>query len=428
MASTENLLKQAVAMRKQMENSPNGPMIFQEPPKRRIVNDIPSVKPSRVKVKKEFKVGDADPMEQSGRNEQTWFDPNRGDIPNEARPQHVTDAQYDRMFYHEKGEEPPSDVHHLSGEDLARKFSQTALGRSSPVAHNVQLAPQKAADVRSQSGTELPNDQSVFVTNQQPNLDDFVPLDELPSRGRFYKTPMLAQPLRLIDMLMVENMDNDNKMETVTEILGRRTRCDGGPLQILTGDEIYILQYLRASSFPKDPYSWTKFKCEHCGTLVDDPGYKIDFSNMLFSPNANPDDLWELYKEYGFHPVENVGGVAAIEVYVRRRLHDYLYKEQMDEWKRQGFVPSKPYVALLNMALVVDIPGCRTMQSKIEFLGNLNKDDAAKFLGELSKCSFRTKTKVAHTCPNCGGVTVTPFPFRYSAFVSSIQIGQSEKT
>ena len=334
------------------------------------------------------------------------------------------------MFYHKKGETPQNDVHHMSGEELARKYSQAAANRVPPPLNQEPqqgFTPQAAIPQQPQEAVPV---QTPIVDVHEPpktNEEDFLPLDELPSKGVFYKTPMLAQPLRLIDMLMVENMDNENKMVTISEILDRRTRCPGGPLQILTGDEIYTLQYLRASTFPKDPYTWTKFTCEHCGTVVDDPEYKIDFTNMLFKPNVDPAELFELYREYGCHPIEKIGGVNAIEVYVRRRMHDYVYKEQMDIWKSHGFIPTKPYLALLNLALVVDIPGCLTTQQKIDFIGNLTKDDASRLLSEMAKCSFRTKTMVTHTCPNCGGVTVTPFPFRYSTFISSVQISKPKE-
>lgn len=430
MAAPENLLKQAVAMRKQLANSPTGSMIFQEPPKRRIINEKQSVKITRP-VKKSFKIEETEQGEDAPQEtEQRWFDPHKTFPAMDARTPHVTDEQYDAMFYHEKGETPPTDVHHISGEELARKYSQAAANRVPPPVNQEPpqgFAPQAAIPQQPQDAVPVQTPIVAVHEPPQTNEEDFLPLDELPSKGLFYRTPLLAQPLRLIDMLMVENMDNANKMDSITEILGRRTRCDGGPMQILTGDEIYTLQYLRASTFPKDPYTWTKFTCEHCGTVVDDTGYKIDFTNMLFRPNVDPTELFELYREYGYHPIENIGGVNAIEVYVRRRFHDYVYKDQIDTWKSQGFTPTKPYLALLNLALLVDIPGCQTTQAKINFIGNLNKDDASRFLSEMSKCSFRTKTMVAHTCPNCGGVTVTPFPFRYSTFISSIQISQPKK-
>ncbi len=431
MASPENLLKQAVALRNQFGDNPMGSMIFQEPPKRRVVNERQSVKITKP-VKKSFKIEEPEQeTENQPAEPQRWFDPHQTFPAMDARTPHINDDQYDKMFYHEKGEAPQNDVHHMSGEELARKYSQAAANRvPAPVNQEPQQGAAPQAAVPQQPQEAVPVQTPIVDVHEAPqtNEEEFLPLDELPSKGVFYKTPMLAQPLRLIDMLMVENMDNENKMTTISEILDRRTRCPGGPLQILTGDEIYTLQYLRASTFPKDPYTWTKFTCEHCRTVVDDPAYKIDFTNMLFRPNVDPRELFELYREYGYHPVEKIGGVNAVEVYVRRRMHDYVYKEQMDIWKSQGFTPTKPYLALLNLALVVDIPGCRTTQQKIEFIGNLTKDDASRLLSEMAKCSFRTKTMVAHTCPNCGGVTVTPFPFRYSTFISSVQISKPKET
>lgn len=432
MASPENLLKQAVALQKQLGSSPTSSMIFQEPPKRHIINEKQSVKITRPRVKKSVSIEDTESADGQQENTQRrWFDPHQTFPAMDARVPHVTDEQYDSMFYHEKGEAPPVDVHHMSGEELARKFSQVEANRVSqpaPPQPPQGFIPQAAAP--QQTPMPIPPQMPTVSVHEPPQAheEDFVPMDELPSKGLFYRTPMLAQPLRLIDMLMIENMDNENKLDSISEILDRRTRCPGGPLQILTGDEIYTLQYLRASTFPKDPYTWTKFTCTHCGTVVDDPGYKIDFQNMVFHPNIDPSELFEFYKEYGYHPIEHIGGVNAVCLNVRRRYHDYAYNEQMELWKSRRFKPTKPYIALLNMALVVDIPGCQTMDSKIEFLGNLNKDDSAKFLTEMSKYSFRTKTKVAHTCPNCGGVTVTPFPFRYSTFISSVQIRKPEKT
>ena len=132
MAEPENLLKQAVALRKQLAGNPMGSMIFQAPPKRRIINEKESVKIVKP-VKKSFKIEEP---EQETENQpverQRWFDPHKTFPAMDARKPHVTDEQYDSMFYHEKGETPPNDVHHISGEELARKYSQAAANRVPP--------------------------------------------------------------------------------------------------------------------------------------------------------------------------------------------------------------------------------------------------------------------------------------------------------
>lgn len=253
---------------------------------------------------------------------------------------------------------------------------------------------------------------------------EFALLDEIPSLNLFYPNKLSAQPLKLLDLLIIENLDDTNSIDSFSEIYHRRINGIH-PLEIASGDEIYILQYLRASTFESDPYTWKKFTCSHCGYKIDDNGYKIDFTNMRFNCNKDPHAIYDLHKEYGYHPIKISNGY--LKAFIRRRKHDAIYKTKVAELKQHGIEVTKPYLALLNTALILDIDGCNTLDSKIEFLGNLNKNDAYTMFSELKECSFKTTTHVVHRCPNCGGETVNPFPFRYDTFISSVQLNGNTK-
>lgn len=416
--NTANMVKDAMAQIKKAKAAGIDDVINQPPKRHHIINDMPAVMPSNGNTTIEKKVSI-----EPGKEEPRWFNPDLNQSPDNANPsEKITPDQYDAMFYQNKSGDPPEyvkpDIHYTSGEELAKKYmnaagnadaTRDAIVSKNPIASVIGANPLDIHDYNSSSGKAG---------------EGFIPLDELPSKNLFNTDKLAVQPLKLIDMLVIENMDNDNKLDSFSEIYSRRIRGTD-PMDILSGDEQYILQYLRGSTFSGDPYTWGGFTCTQCGCQVKDKDYKIDFSNMRFLTNNNPEDVLKLHSEYGYHPITVTGGT--LKTYIRRRRHDYTYKAQCDVIKSRGGTLKKPYLALLNMAIVMDIDTCKTLDDRIRFIANLSKDDSILLMRELAACSFKTVTKVAHTCPKCGGITVTPFPFRYSTFISSVQLRQPKK-
>lgn len=406
------------------------------PKRRRIINEKPHEFAQQPHLKKSVVIDNADTV---SKVEEMVANPTPASNPR-------TEEDYDKLFYQ------PS-VPHMDQDTIRQKFmgANSELGtpmHSEPVkSSRVAPKPFRLSDDEQQQPDALPKEfntsvsiqketpeqqiapepnynvkvQPTQIFNESVNTGDipFVQLDEIPSKNRFYNCKLKAEPLRLKDLLIIENLDKDNLMDSFSDIYSRRIKPID-PLDIVAGDEEYILQYLRASTFERDPYAWTTFKCKHCGFEIDDKGYKIDFTNMRFECNRNPDEIYELHREYGYYPIKISTGY--INGFIRRRRHDYIYNNKISELKAEGKPISKVYLALLNTALVTEINGCHTLNDKIEYIGNLSKDDSAIMYDALKNCMFKTKTQVVHTCPNCGGTTVLPFPFRYDTFISSVQI------
>lgn len=411
--------------------------VASEPPHRahKIISPEDRIKPKQQKptVKKSYKVTEI--------SEDSVNSPLNNQVPGRVVPPSsvpkLTEDMYDTMFFKPTNNEDSQ----FDAKNISEKYNMAHQQMQTEQIPNTDVPQMQPIDVQSQvhesviqepvfrpdvdkqaiqeSRFNQPMQTGTLLTTPVYTDDEFVVMDEIPSENRFYQSKPLAQPLKLKDLLIIENLSDDNVFESFNEIFHRRVKGID-PLDILSSDETYILQYLRASTFPQDPYTWQYFKCKKCKHEINDPGYKIDFNNMLFKNNNGPSAIFEKHKDYGFCPVKV--GNSYFQVYLRRRRHDLLYRNKVNMLKSSGESVDKPYLALLNLAIITEIDGCNSLDAKIERIGNLTKDEAIEFISGIEQGTLKTTVEVVHTCPACGGQTVTPFPFRFKTFISSVQI------
>lgn len=280
----------------------------------------------------------------------------------------------------------------------------------------VQKPVQAHPVVQESSQTVTPS----VMNSPKVEYDAFSVINNLPSEGLFYQGPIYGQSLRLIDMLLLNEIRPYNANEIISEILARRVRGIDAA-DIMSCDEVYILQWLRASSFPDQNIPVRGFTCdnEECGHVVDDRDYAINFKNMKFTTSVNPRDVAAKFAE-GVVSIELSDGTQC-DIYPRRRYHDI----QLAEWQNKYYeehedFPKEALVTIVNTALILEIGGCDTIDDKLKFMSNLTREDSRYLFETLRSSEIVTTTEINHTCPKCGRRVTTPYPFRLDDYISGL--------
>lgn len=247
--------------------------------------------------------------------------------------------------------------------------------------------------------------------------DTYREIDGLPSRGRFYSDVVTGQALRLIDMMMLSSIDADNVYSIFDEILARRIK-GVEPGYILTCDEIFIYQWLRASSFDTKMLH-PGFKCQHCGFENHLDDYGVSFMDMDFKTQENFDEIADKHKD-GFYAF-NLADGRECNLYLRRRYHDHIIGDYIAKYEaKHNAALTGGLRTLISTAAIVEIEDCPDMDAKVNYLSNMPYAVGKQMYSEIENSVLRTTITVDHTCLKCQGVTTTPYSFRITQYLSNI--------
>ena len=140
--------------------------------------------------------------------------------------------------------QPKKNANQLSDADIAilqqaraAQNSLASLGIPSPMPEPKQI----------ENTIELPPTQPQGYTSTSDvikDYDNFIELTGLPSGGRFYNAPIYGQPLKVTDILQIQNVDESNVNQRFSEIFSRRFRGID-PYEILVADEILLSEFDR---------------------------------------------------------------------------------------------------------------------------------------------------------------------------------------
>lgn len=271
----------------------------------------------------------------------------------------------------------------------------------------------------------MPTQHTTQVPEHRPDepkvdYDAFTKVSWLPSGGHFYDAPLYGQSLKVIDMLLLNNITQFNVVDVMTEILGRRIK-GVAPEDILACDEVYLLQWLRASSFPDSRLHVGGFTCtnEKCKYEYKDPEYAVNFAKLQFRMRNPLQDVVPLYAD-GCHHVTLPNG-RKCDIYPRRRSHDKIVQDwQYEYFDKHHDFPNEAFLNIANVAVNVEIEGCEGLQDKMDFIGNMSISDGRKFYEMKDKSALVSDVYVEHKCPKCGAKVDTEFPFRLDEYVSGI--------
>lgn len=268
------------------------------------------------------------------------------------------------------------------------------------------------------------------VQPQQPRMseprkvyDTFTDVRGLPSHGKFYDTKIMGQSLKLGDIMLLGDIDEENKYESISELYTRRLRGID-PDDILTADHFYLLHWLKASSFPDQPlpimYSMV---CPSCEGKIDSVelirNIDLRFDNLIFDA-GDVDSVFAKHANgyYAFYMPDG----RECNVYLRRRRHDREVDSVMKQYLHDTKKVMPRYMEfILRTAVVIEIEGCSNIKEKMDYLENLTPAEADTVLDELNGASLKTEIKARIKCPLCGKEVTVPYPFRFDEFMANIR-------
>lgn len=259
------------------------------------------------------------------------------------------------------------------------------------------------------------------------NYDNFIEIQNLPSKGLFYNNKLYGQGLKMEDIIQIQSMDDSNLIPNFTEIYSRRLRGVDAE-EILTADELFIALWLRASSFPDSDHYSSGFQCsnEKCKFKMVDPTYRVPFQQITFETDIMPDDLFQLYKDNGYVEDELSDSKKIIQIELRRRYHSKLIEEILyADYYIHDILPKANQLNLLKLASVINIDGIKlenseALKQRMDIIKNLSPKDSYQLIKSINKNSFIVDPVVNHICPACGTVTKTRgYPFRIEEYLPS---------
>ena len=261
------------------------------------------------------------------------------------------------------------------------------------------------------------------VPQQVHDYEAFSEIRGLPSTGALYGQPISGQAFKLMDLLMLNDIDSENITTVFNELYARRLR-GVEPEDILSCDDPYILHWLRASSFPDQPLPgilW--FECPECGKKNEAPknsnGFDVGFYNLDFSIVGDVKSI--LAKHVNGYYAFRLPDGRECDVYLRRRYHDRLVDETVNQYMKDIGKPMPQYLReIIKAAVVLEIEECENLNEKIDYLSNMNVNDATKMFDEINSASLTTVITAKLKCPKCGKEVKVFYPFRLDQYISSL--------
>lgn len=261
------------------------------------------------------------------------------------------------------------------------------------------------------------------VPQQVHDYEAFSEIRGLPSTGALYGNPISGQAFKLMDLLMLNDIDSENITTVFNELYARRLR-GVDPEDILSCDDPYILHWLRASSFPDQPLPgilW--FECPECGQRNEAPansnGFDVGFYNLDFNIVGDVKSILAKHAQ-GYYAFRLPDG-RECDVYLRRRSHDRMVDEAVNQYAKDIGKPMPQYLReIIKAAVVLEIEECENLNDKINYLSNMNVGDATKMFEEINAASLTTVITARLKCPKCGKEVKVFYPFRLDQYISSL--------
>lgn len=265
---------------------------------------------------------------------------------------------------------------------------------------------------------------SVPFNASRPDRDfnSFAEIKGFPSFGLAYRDRIYGQSLKLLDMFILTYMDEYNGSEMLDTIFSRHIRGIR-PEDILSCDELYLMHWLRASSYPKSGMYGPRYVCKNCKFDVsksEQANYTIGFNDLVFTTSADPAAVIAKHAEKGHVEIRTYDD-RECHIYLRRRRHDREIADAKRAWEAEHHAKFPKYYGMaITMAAVVEIEGCDGILEKMDYIGEYPTSERMDFINAITESSLSTTVKARVTCPNCGGVAEWPYPFRVKNFLSGL--------
>ena len=293
-----------------------------------------------------------------------------------------------------------------------KSLGATQLGKPNPqiIPEPIPEPPQPNADIKINEG-KVEGDRK---------FDTFVELTNLPSKGRFYKEVVKAQPMKVPDLILIQGMTESNMTSRFTDIFGRRIR-GVSPLDILLIDEFYISLWLRNATFPKYYFPHEGYKCKKCGLKV--PKEMAEFSFAQIEIKTNLDTLLSEFGEKDYIERELPISKQIIKIYPMRRLHLARAEKILeDTYKSKNIEPPEGITELIHLISNIEIGPVSDLRKIFAYVQSDDIDpiDYVELIKICIKYIITDEAVVNFKCPDPSCPEVTPvvgYPFQPSIYL-----------
>jgi hypothetical protein len=281
---------------------------------------------------------------------------------------------------------------------------------------DIAILQQARAAQASLASVGLSQKELTTPSHTTPEYENFIEITGLPSRGLFYDGEVFGQPLKVMDLLLIQGVDETNAYQRFTEIFGRRLR-NIDPNDILIADELFIALWLRANSFPGFDFPNLPFTCVHCGhkASMDESGF--NFSQIKFEI-SNFEKLIEELDGKDHACITLPVCKDNVIIHFRRRKHqsqvENIIKRDYTNYNQE---PDEQMVDLLTMASVIDV-GITDLRKVVDEIKEMNPIDFIYLIKQINKYALTSTPIVSYQCRACGESTPTRgYPFRPEIFL-----------
>lgn len=240
----------------------------------------------------------------------------------------------------------------------------------------------------------------------QTQYETFLEISNLPSKGMFYSAPIKGQALKVEDILLLSNFDNDNYQDKFNEVFLRRIQ-GSKPREIVACDELYLAFWLRESSFPGIGFPGDGHICKHCGFENPPQSVTFSFKDMTFTVK----DFDKISKEFK----EGNGKIVVVlpqskkefTISLPRRGHNDRYMDVIKkDYTVNGAKPPKDIEQLLPIASLLNI-GIQDIRDVVQEIKALPLMDFGYLVKKVTSCTMNPEIEVAMPCLKCQEVTPT---------------------
>jgi len=249
---------------------------------------------------------------------------------------------------------------------------------------------------------------SQFI-GQQQNIDysSMMCIESLPSQYKHYDAKLYGRALNVRELKKLANINPMNANTMINDIIKSVIRgVDSG--NILVGDKLYIILWLRANTYPQSGYS-VEFDCPSCND-ASTYDFKVDDIQINYiSENeiSGPITIEGKSIEFKYVTISDEDRVTKFKEMVKKSMTKY------DD-------------DVLNMAAsVVSIDGEQKSLMEIYNYINSSPQVYSKVYGHIKQFEFGINEVLNVKCNKCGGIVPSGLTFRSDFFLPPYRFGDN---
>jgi hypothetical protein len=236
------------------------------------------------------------------------------------------------------------------------------------------------------------------------SYETFLTIEGLPSKGMFYNSPIKGQALKVEDILLLSNFDEDNYQDKFNEVFLRRI-MGAKPREILTCDELFLAFWLRESSFPNIGFPGEGHVCKHCKFENPEGTVTFGLKNMSFEIKDFGKKMAEFKAGNGKVTITLPITKKEYKISLSKRGHTDRYREVIKrDYTQNGIKAPDDIVAVLPLASVLNV-GDEDIRDVVTGIKSLPSLDFVYLTKQVMKYSLAPIPEVSMPCLNCKEVT-----------------------